>query len=364
MEICYKVYGVVQNCCRLFLRAAADGRGERLFGRGTLDKAIAALRKGAIPGAERGASFYFEFPFTGAPRMDLMVAYDCAKLHAPIAFEEGDGYGLQDFFAACAADAALSKHICGFSFDISDMADKSSAAEANPGVYLLPDSAAPNVEYVPAMLSRLCEEERVARVMAAFAAAPSLWQPYYAGYMPGRRGAPTRIGFLVPPERSAHYARSPEQLVEDVQGFAGICLSGEGRKDLLALAGSGAVFDLQFDFCPDGTFTDDLGVSLRFGFSETNPRDCAGVLEKGKAGEMMARIEAMGLADDRWRLMDKACYAVSCFVRGAEGELLRVGDTVSLNAVKVRFKRGAAHLAKGYLLARSSVLLSKKGELQ
>ncbi len=356
MESCDKVFGVVQNFRRLFLRAAADGRGEALFGKGTIDKATAALRKGAILGAEGDASFYFEFPFTGLPRMDLMVAYVCANLPTPLAFEEGDGYGLQAFFAACAANSSLSAHICGFSFDISDMADKISDAAANPGVYLLPNFEEPNVEYVPTMLAQLGGEDRVSRVMAAFAAAPSRWQPYYAGYMPGRRGAPTRIGFIVTHKGRSHYAQTPEQLAEDAEAFAGLCLSGEGRETLIALAGSGAVVDLQFDLYPDGTFTDDLGVSLNFGFNDTNPRDCAGFLERGKAGEVMARIEAMGLADDRWRLMDKACYAVGCFVRGAEGELLRVGDRVSLNAVKVRFKRGAAYLAKGYLLARSSIL--------
>ena len=351
-----KTFGVVQNFRRLYLRAAAEGRDEALFGAGTAETAAAALRGGAILGVKRGTSFYFEFPFTGPPRMDLMVSYECAALPSPLAFEEGDGYGFRSFFEACAADPALSEHICGFSFDISDMADKGPDAAEKPGVYLLPSFQNPNVDYVPAMLSRLGGEERTSRVMAAFADAPFGWQPYYAGYMPGRRGAPTRLGFIVTKEGRARYAEAPERLFEDAAAFAGISLSDGAREALAVFSESGAVVDLQFDLRPDGTFTDDLGVTLNFWCGEADPRASAGFLEKGIAGEMMEKIEAMGLSDARWRLMDKACYGVRCFVTGSLGELLRVGDTVALNAVKVRFKGGETYLAKGYLLARSEIL--------
>ncbi|MBR1885494.1 MAG: hypothetical protein IJ812_03710 [Schwartzia sp.] len=349
-------FGVVQNFRRLFARAAADGRGDALFGADALEKAAAALRRGAILGAEDGASFYFEFPFTGPARMDLMVSYGCASLPSSCAFEEGDGYGFRSFFEDCAADPALSTHICGYSFDLSDMADKGAESESNPGVYLLPPFERANVDYVTAMLARLGGEDRVPKVMEAFAAAPSCWRPYYAGYMPGRRGAPTRLGFIVPNEATAHYKETPGRLAGDVEAFAGIALSAGGREALSLFSGSGGAWDLQFDLRPDGTFTDDLGVTLDLGFKNADSRKAAGFLEKGFAGEVMERIEAMGLADARWRLMDKACFGLRRFVKDADGNLLRVGDMVELNAVKVRFKRGEAHLAKGYLLARSRLL--------
>ena len=356
METPKSSFDVVQNFRRLYKRAAADGRGEALFGADTLEMATAALQRGAILGAEGGAAFYFEFPFTGPPRMDLMVSYDCASLPSSCAFEEGDGYGFRSFFEDCAADTALSTHICGFSFDLSDMADKGAEAANNPGVYLLPPFERANVDYVPAMLARLGGEDRVPKVMEAFAAAPSCWRPYYAGYMPGRRGAPTRLGFIVPNEATAHYKETPGRLAGDVEAFAGIALSAGGREALSLFSGSGGAWDLQFDLRPDGTFTDDLGVTLDLGFKNADSRKAAGFLEKGFAGEVMERIEAMGLADARWRLMDKACFGLRRFVKDADGNLLRVGDMVELNAVKVRFKRGEAHLAKGYLLARSRLL--------
>lgn len=345
--------GVVQNFRRLFSRAAADGRGEALFGADALEKAAAALRRGAVAGMGDGVGFYFEFPFTGAPRMDLMVQYDCCDLPSPVDFCEGDGCGFRPFFEDCAADPALSDYICGFSFDISDMADK--GEEAKPGVYLLPPVHRANADYVPPMLTRLGGEDRVPRVMEAFAAAPSCWQPYYAGYMPGRRGAPTRLGFLVSMEGRARYAKEPERFLEDAEAFAGLAFSDGGRGTLAFLAESGELYDLQFDLCPDGDFADDLGVTLHPWGNDADPRSSAGFLEKSFAGKLMERIEAVGLADARWRLMDKACCGVQRVMRTG-GRLRRIGDMVALNAVKVRFRRGEAYLAKGYLFARSRIL--------
>lgn len=359
MENTKSNFSVSKNFRRMYAMAAKDGRGEALFGAETLERANAALRRGAIVDAGDGAAFYFEFPFTGPPRMDLMVSYDCGSLPSPVAFEDGgDGCCFRAFFEALASDPALAGHFCGFSFDLSDMAEKE--AEHIPGVYLLPPFESANVDYVPDMLLRLGGEERVAQVMAAFAAAPSVWRPYYAGYMPGRRGAPTRLGFIVPEGTRRRYAERPERLAEDVRAFAGITLSPGGREVLDCLAGSSGIWDLQFDLCPEGAFASDLGVSLSLGFHQADARKSAGFLEQGVAGDTMRRLEALELADSRWRLMDKACYGVQRLVRGGDGKFLRVGDMVKLNAVKVRFKRGEAYLAKGYLLARSRVLQRKE----
>lgn len=378
MENCGKTFGVVQNFRRIFEWAAADGRGEALFGADALEKGAAALRFGAVAGMEHGVTYYFEFPFTGPARMDLMVSYACAGLPSPLVFAEGDGCGFRPFFEACAADPALSSHSCGFSFDLSDMADKEpeeatgmdaparapqkgpafasrDARPPRPGIYLLPPYDEANVDYVPTMLSRLGGADRVPKVMAAFASAPAGWQPYYAGYMPGRRGAPTRLGFIVS-DKAARYAKEPGQLMEDAEAFAGVRLFSGTREELSFLFGSGGAWDLQFDLRPDGTFADDFGVTLGFGFGRADPRTSAGFLERGLAGEAMQRIEAAGLADARWRLMDKACCGVGRFVRGADGKLMRVGDMVKLNAVKVRFRHGEPYLAKGYLIARSQIL--------
>lgn len=342
---------VVRDFRRLYTRAAAEGRGEVLFGADTLEQGTAALRRGAVEGMEKGVSFYFEFPFTGPPRMDLMVSYNCSDLPRGLSFAEGEDYGqYARFFEDCAADSALGQYICGFSFDLSDMADKKEE-NARPGIYLLPGFEHLNVDYVPMMLTRLGDAERVPVVMAAFAAAPKSWQPYYAGYMPGRRGAPTRLGFCVLPESRMRYDKEPELLAREVSSYAHITWTARGRR-LMAELTEGGVYDLQFDLYPDGTFGDDIGVTLNLGFNNVDARYSAGYLEKGTAGRIMDKLEASGLADERWHQMDDACYGVQRIVR-VDGRRRLIGDMVKLNAVKVRFKKGAVYIAKGYLLGRS-----------
>lgn len=347
-------FSVVRDFRRLYTRAADEGRGEALFGADTLEQGTAALRRGAVEGMEKGVSFYFEFPFIGAPRMDLMVSYNCSDLPRDISFAEGEDYGqYARFFKECAADPALCHYICGFSFDLSDMADKTEE-KSMPGIYLLPSFDRPNVDYVPMMLTRLGGAERVPGVMAAFAAAPKSWQPYYAGYMPGRRGAPTRLGFFVSTESQLRYKKNPEFLGREVSSYAHIPWTDKGRK-LMAELIEGDVYDLQFDLYPNGTFGNDVGVTLNLGFNDVDARYSAGYLEKGVAGRIMDKLEAAGLADERWRLMDDACCGVQCIVQQGGRRHLK-GDMVKLNALKVRFKKGAAYIAKGYLFGRSSFL--------
>ena len=346
--------------------SASDGLGEALFGADTLDMAAEAVRRGAIKGDAK-AAFYFEFPFTGEPRMDLLMQYGLCDLRPPVEFAHGDAFGFQPFFDACARDKTLADYICGFSFDLSAWAKAAHPAPAHtlahpcasagletPGIYLLPPSGRENVDYVPNMLARLGASSRIPGVMAAFSDAPSTWQPYYAGFMPGRPGAPTRLGFSLTNESVSRYAKDPEALIREIERYYRTPFSREGREVLSFIAKTRGVWDLQFDLYPDDTFGDGLGVTVSFS-RDADPRDSAGFMEKGSTGELMRCLESRGLADARWRLMDKACCGFKRIVRET-GVRKRVGDMVRLNAVKVRFKKGAAFLAKGYLFARTQYL--------
>ena len=326
---------------------AANGRCESLFGADTLEKAMEAVRRGSIHGAGK-AGFYFELPFTGRPRMDLLMEYKCAALHAPVTFADGYGHGFQSFFDACATDASLSDYACGFSFDLSE-------ASETPGIYLLPDLEHPNADYVPRMLSWLGGEERTARVMAAFASAPSAWRPYYAGYMKGRPGAPARLGFFIQPDTQERYARKPELLIGDLDEYRPFPVTEEEREKLLFLACRARIWDLQFDLYPDGSLSDALGVSLGLGFGTFDPRNASDCLAGSMAETVMLELERWGVADARWRQMFEACYAVKCLVI-ENGRRRLMADVVRPNTVKVRFRQGKPFVAKGYLYAHSYAL--------
>ena len=332
---------------RLFIRAAADGRCESLFGADTLKKAAEAVHRGCIRDAGK-AGFYFELPFTGRPRMDLLMEYKCAALKSPVKFADGYGYGFQSFFDACANDPSLSDYACGFSFDLSEPSEI-------PGIYLLPDLEHPNADYVPRMLSWLGGEERTARVMDAFASAPAAWKPYYAGYMKGRPGAPVRLGFFIPPDSQERYALRPELLTHDLDEYRTFPVTTEEHEKLLFLASQARIWDLQFDLYPDGFFSDDLGVSLGLGFGACNPRNASDCLSGSAAETVMLELESWGMADARWRQMFEACYAVKCVVQ-ENGCRKLTADVLRPNTVKVRFRHGKPFVAKGYLFARSYTL--------
>lgn len=336
---------------RMYARVAADGRAETLFGEGTLEKAVQGLEKYAIKGASK-AIFWFEFPFIGEPRMDLLVGYKCNDLHPPVSFVAESNPLYQKFFDACAQNEAFSEYTYGFSLDLSSAP---SATDAPGIIYLLPPLEQPTEDYVPALLKNLGGEERIPQVMAAFAAAPSLWHPHYVGYMAGRSGSPTRLGFSIMKKDCLYYSDHQEEFLRHVEEYMGFEFTAEGRELLCYLAEGGWIYDLQFNLFPDGTISDNLGVALAFGSREVDPRKAAGFLEQGDAGEKLRHLESLGLADSRWRQMDRACYGVQCIVK-SEGKRHLVGDVVQMDGIKVRFKKGKAYLSKGYLLARSSYL--------
>ena len=125
----------MQDFRRIYQKAAAEGREARLFGEETLEKACAVLRCGAIKDAREAAGFYFEFPLSGTPCMDLLLQYTCDAFPSPVKFAEGDGFGLQNFFDDCAGDEGLMGYGCGFSFDLSR--ETSVDNIGLPGIYLV-----------------------------------------------------------------------------------------------------------------------------------------------------------------------------------------------------------------------------------
>ena len=365
---------LVHDFRRLYQRAAADGRGEMLFGKDTCELATKMLRGGAINEAVAKAAsptsdpplahlcatpgqagFYFEFPLTGKPRMDLLIRYHVSELASPVTFfDGGDGFGYRAFFDECARDETLSEYICGYEFDISDGRDM-------PGVYLVPYDAPFSGDYVPNMLKRLGFAECTEAVLAAFGAAPRDWVPYYIGCMRGRPRSPTRIGFYVTQETRDRYANNVAAFVNDIERYYKTPFAPSDRVKMDAITKTGNLWEIQFDLYPPEepggvyTFGDGLGLGINFGKSEMDARKMSGFLDTGKAGELMRMLESWGIADARWHTVDKTCYAISRVIH-ENGRRKQVADLVRLHSLKVRFKGGRASAAKIYLLAETSDL--------
>ena len=334
----------------LYGRAAADGRGEALFGADAYEKSLAALGRYGLTGVSR-AAYVFEFPFIGEPYMDLEAGYFCGDLAAPVRFAGEGSAPVQRFFDACAGEPLWKEYMSGYAFDFAAAAGK----PVTPSLYILPPPYTPITDYVPKFLAVNGFEARVDEAMAAFSHVPGSWSPHYAGAMVGRPNAPIRLGFLLEREDRLRYSESPEELVRDLEEYMGARFPARGRETLSVLADGGFILDLQFDLYAGGVIGDGLGVSVNFGFEDWDPRKSAGFLENGVGGDMMRRIEKMGLADARWRKMDSACYAAQRIVRHDDGPRWAV-DTLAIDGIKVRFKKGLPFLSKGYLIGKSQYL--------
>ena len=342
-----------EDFCRLFQRASADGRGEALFGRDADDNGAAAaeaVERSSFAHTGR-IHYYFEFPLAGRPGLDIMVQYRCGSLLPGASFIKGDGFGYQQLFGRLAEDQSFANYLSFFAFDLS-------GGREQPNVYLMPQLAHANCEYVPRMLELLGEEERTEKTMQAFSAAPSGWQPYYAGLMKTREGAPIRLGFVTRPGLVGHYAGDRAAIARDFGVYYPGGVPGVVCEQLMHLAKAteeDACWDIQLNLFDDGSFDDDLGITPDMGFRYNDVRHSERTLESDRVSRVMELLESWNCADGRWHRMGEACCGIQRMAgyKTSAGTIERrkVADAIQLNAVKVRLKRAGAYLAKGYLIA-------------
>ncbi len=323
---------------RLFTRIAADGRGRELFGREScsplMERLAAACLGQALP------EYYLEFPLGGKPWLDMLVLYSVEQLKKRASFSGPDPHGYRAIFKeACTWD--VPKLCMGTELDFSR-----DAGEV-PGFYI---SGAWDQDLVRRVYRALGEgEERVESTVAVLQRIPQDWRPYYIGAMPGRPGAPLRLGFTAPPECVARYAGSQAALRADLEGCGFTALSSEMLELLAQTAELGLGYDVQFDVLADGSLGPVLGVSL-FAMSETNALTRES-FATGTAARLMGMLEQRGLADERWRRVPE-CLFVDRMYYGEDQQLKTLGLICRANFAKVKWTEGRPGTAKFYLAAK------------
>ena len=352
-EALRKAERMTEDFCRLCQKASADGRGEALFGRNADDYGAAAAEavgRSSLAHTDR-IHYYFEFPLTGKPGLDIMVQYRCGSLLPGASFLKGDGFGYQQFFGRLAEDRSFAEYLSFFAFDLSE-------GRKQPNVYLMPKLASANCDYVPRMLQLLGEEKRTEKTMQAFATAPPGWQPYYAGLMKTREGAPIRLGFVTRTGLVSCYAADRAMIARDFGVYYPGGVPGVVCEQLMELAKAteeGACWDIQLNLFADGSFDDYLGITPDMGFRYNDVRHSKRTLEQDRVSRIMELLEGWNCADDRWHRMGEACCGIQRMAgyKTNAGTIARrrVADAIQLNAIKVRLKRTGAYLAKGYLIA-------------
>ena len=329
----------------MYAIAAADGRGEALFG-DSFDQAYDFYRRTLIGDGYPIA--HLEFPLLGEPCFDLLSIH--GKVQPGAKFAAGAGYGRQamfDWFADAGADGHADDASVGLEMDLS-------AGETQTvGVYL---QQRRQTGLVAPFLESVGEATRAQGYLETLERMPGGWPPSYVGLFPGREGAPMRIGGYMASAEHAHCAEDPSYLGNRFHqiGFTAFDADMLGRcSELMRLAPS---IDFQFDIMPDGSLGDTFGLSLSF--NETMPREARECMRSGYGTRLMRVLQGWDLADDRWKEIAGAAFARSVGFERDDGAEGRFALCIRFNYAKVKFSSCEPGPAKFYLTCAAGELKS------
>ena len=317
----------------IYALAAKDGREAALFGD------CAPLAREAFARSLADAQFpelWFELPLAGKPWFDLHALNAREGMDADATFSPATCGGAPEAFAWFAAQDRTVRQLA-LSWDVS------SGDVDNPAVQLL--KAVDDVELTCDFLGAVGRPDATPAYRAFEERLPQGWFACYTGVFPRRPVPFLRVECIPRYELQQAYADDPA-LLETHLRQVGLTAFGD---TLLARCGELAKLpfrmEFQFDVTPEGSAGATFAVSSRFAPPPGHGAWKAFDVD-GAAGTLMQRVEAWGLADERWRLL--AGTAFSQRLRSAGESCLLYCFPAFL---KLRWRDGAPLDAKTYLMA-------------
>lgn len=317
----------------IYALAAKDGRDARLFGDGF------SLSREAFERSLPGSGFpelWFELPLAGDPWFDLhaLASHETIGPHTTFSAHETGGYPeLFSWFARQGQDARQ----LALSWDVS------SGDISYPAVQLLVrgwDSTT-----TCAFLEEAGRSDAVPSYRAFLDRIPEGWFACYTGVFPARPDMNIRVECIPRSEQQLAYANDPALLEAHLQRVGLPVLGDTLVERCQVLAQSPFQLEFQFDVEADGTAGPTIGVSVRFdGPQGLGPYEAYD--PTGAGGDLMRRVEAWGLADERWNLLYDAFFAKRLKNNGAETLLYNY-----LAFLKLRWRDGLPLDAKVYYVA-------------
>lgn len=321
----------------LYALAASNGREQALFGKcaSAARKAFACSTAGGFP------EIWFEVPLLGTPRFDLHALTHCGTLDPEKMCPAEETGGFPEVFSWFARQGQNARQLA-LSWDL--MPDRTPSA----AIQLLVGGKDPDT--VTGFLSAAGREDAAERYRLFSGRMPGDWFACYFGVFPGRPGSNLRVECIPAPHLQGAYAKDPELLRKHleqagIRGFGDTLLS---RSRLLA--GTPFRLEFQFDVGADGLAGPVFGASLRFACPPGDDTwQCFDA--NGEAGRLMEQVQAWGLADGRWRLLNDTMFAMRVT---REGEARRLFCFTAF--VKLRWRNGEPLDAKAYLMADAQKL--------
>ena len=317
----------------LYALAARDGRGKALFG-ASFPASSSAFERSLV--GEEFPELWFEVPLAGDPWFDFHALTSRGSLHPGMGFPENLAAGAQDAFRWFAGQHPGSRQLA-LSWDTG------SGAAVHPAVQLL--VAERDAQLTCDFLDAVGRPDAKDAYRAFKGRLPEGWFACYTGVFPDRQGHNLRVECIPEGGVQAAYAGDPALLEQHLRQVGLADLGDTVVSRCQAMAQTPFKLEFQFDVEPDGRAGATFGASLRFAHP---PRigTWEGFAADGAAGELMRHVEAWGLADERWRLLDDMIFA-NRISRGGESCILYCYPAFC----KLRWREGEPLDAKAYLIA-------------
>ncbi len=326
----------------LLLQAAADGRGDLLFG-----DSLRRARE-AVPPFLVGEAFpvvYLEHPLAGAPFLDVTVLLHALKpgmrVESPAA---GDHAAMIDWYAETCRDA--NGTCCGFELDTKEDPLPPAAVHFQPRSHS---------ELVRPFCEAAGEPQRADLYLGMAAHMPDGWPLSFLGMFRGRPESPLRIcGYLGNSEKEA-CAQDPGHLAKafNAIGFSAYDGTMLSQASALMAEAPGGV-DFQFDVRPDGSLGSTFAIDMNFEMAQPNAvRDA---FESGACARVMRHLESLGAADGRWRQAVESAFARALPVELGDGETGMFAFVLMPRWLKASWRNGSLQPAKLYHLAKAKLV--------
>ena len=317
-------------------RAFADGREAALVGEGS-ERMLDAYRKLLFDGAQPAA--FIEAPLLGRSGYDVVMilqgdrCYPGCKLHNET---QTQAQAMIDWVAGL----ENTRPDMFFEFD-------ASGSGKLAGVHCKIEG---RLELAESFFNALGEPQRTASFIGTAERLPEGWICLYAAAFPGRQISTTRMEILIFGKEARRLVGDAEYLKECFEHLGYRAYDGQMLREAAQIAAIGVPVTMQFDLGSDGSISPCFSLLSNYEHARSNFRQLFG--ENGALNRTCRIYEKMGIADERWQLIEKSCFAVKCTLLTAEGIADRVNRCLPC-CTKVKWKSPDRRAAKFYLMLDS-----------
>lgn len=315
-------------------RTTADDRGASLFGEGP-ERAMEAYE--CFLAGDSFPNIGIEFPLLGSPTHDVLVGpYKGGVM-------PGDVLAATDLQVAQAALEWMASWQGELPVDLFFELDATNP-ESRQAAILCKHSG--QLRAAEEFLELVGASQMIADYLAFDARLPQDWQNSYAGIFPGRAGAGVRTELFLGDTARELAADDPSYLRAcfDQVGFS--AYDSAMLSNLAHLIAIGPMPSFQFDILPGGVVGETF--SAAFFFEDLHTGFKKGFEPGGDIARICEAYEQMGIADDRWRLVEEASFAMATFGVDDEGHAFIVRFASIPCCAKIKWKSAKPCAAKFY----------------